>query len=174
MEIPAIDDYVLENASLWDYSIHKYIRCTRFSDTAIYRSARGWLGYWESLSNGVISKENWHKPRPWNVYMPEKNVRLFHDTLDLLVNSGAHVVLVYPSIIKSYETTNPEAFQYMMNYFQSLADNNPKIDFLNYSPLISHRQELFEDPVHINRQGEAIISKALIKDLQAIMQQHAR
>ncbi|MBR6575704.1 MAG: hypothetical protein IKK73_01080, partial [Akkermansia sp.] len=157
-------------ASLWDYTLHKYIRSTRYSDTAIYRSARGWLNHWESLASGVISNEKWNQPRPWKVNMPEDNVKIFHETLDLLINSGAHVILVYPSIIKSYETSNPEAFQYMINYFQSLADSHPKIDFLNYAPLISHRQELFEDPVHINRQGEAIITKELLRDLNSIFE----
>lgn len=170
METPAMDEYVRQKASLWDYTLHKYIRSTRYSDTAIYRSARGWLNYWESLASGVISNEKWNQPRPWKVNMPEDNVKIFHETLDLLINSGAHVILVYPSIIKSYETSNPEAFQYMMNYFQSLADSHPKIDFLNYAPLISHRQELFEDPVHINRQGEAIITKELLRDLNSIFE----
>lgn len=168
METPNMDSFVRESASLWDYAVHKYVRCSRYSDTAIYRSARGWMGYWESLARGVISDENWNRPRPWNIHMPTETVKMFQDTLDLLINSGAHVVLVYPSIIKSYETSNPEAFQYMMDYFQSLADNNPNIDFLNYAPLISHRQELFEDPIHLNREGEAIITEHLIKDLQNI------
>ncbi len=168
METPAMDEYVWQETSLWDYALHKYIRSTRYSDTAIYRSARGWLNYWESKANGVISNEKWSQPAPWKVNMPEDNVNIFHETLDLLINNGAHVILVYPSIIKSYETSNPEAFQYMMNYFQSLADAHPKIDFLNYAPIISHRQELFEDPVHLNRQGEAIITENLINDLKSI------
>lgn len=168
MEDSTMDDYVREEASLWDYTLHKYIRTTRFSDIAIYRSARGWLGYWESLALGIISDEKWNQVRPWKVNMPEENVKFFHDTINLLIERGAHVILVYPSVIKSYETSNPEAYQYMMNYFQSLADAHPHIDFLNYAPIISHRQELFEDPVHINRQGEAIITKELIKDLRLI------
>lgn len=168
METPVMDEYVWQEASLWDYTLHKYIRSTRYSDTAIYRSARGWLNYWESMARGVISNKKWNQPRPWKVNMPEDNVKIFHETLDLLINSGAHIILVYPSIIKSYETSNPEAFQFMMNYFQSLADAHPKIDFLNYAPLVSHRQELYEDPVHLNRQGEAIITENLIDDLKSI------
>ena len=169
METPIMDEYVREEASLWDYSLHKYVRTTRFSDTAIYRSARGWLGYWESLASGTISDADWKKPRPWKVFMPEKNVKIFRDTINQLVASGAHVVLVYPSIVKSYETSNPEAFQYMMNYFRTLADDNPNIDFLNYAPLISHHQEFFEDPVHINRKGEIVFTNELIKDLKIII-----
>jgi len=168
MEVPCIDAYVRDNSSNWDYAVHKIVRSSRFSDTAIYRSVRGWLGYWESLAGGVISDDKWKRSRPWDVYMPKKNVELFHESLELLIKSGAHVVLVYPSIIKSYETSNPEAYRYMINYFQSLADSHPKIDFLNYAPVISHRQELFEDPVHINRQGEAIITEHLIQDLKKI------
>lgn len=169
METPAMDEYVCKEASLWDYAVHKLVRCSRFSDTAIYRSARGWMNYWESLASGTISNENWNKPRPWKVNMPEENVRYFHETLDILTSRGAHVILLYPSIIKSYETSNPEAFAYMMNYFQTLADNHPQIDFLNYAPLFSHRQELFEDPVHLNRKGEALVTQQLIRDLQSIM-----
>ena len=123
------------------------------------------------MANGVISDENWNKPRPWKINMPEDNVTTFHNTLNLLISKGAHVVLVYPSIIKSHETSNPEAFQHMMNYFQSIADSHPNIDFLNYAPLISHRQELFEDPVHINRKGESILTAELIKDLKKIFNQ---
>lgn len=169
METPSMDAFVRENASLWDYTVHKYARSSRYSDTAIYRSVRGWIGNWESLASGVINDESWNRPRHWEIRMPEETVRLFHNTLDLLLNSGAHVVLVYPSIIKSFETSNPEAFQHMMNYFQSLADNNPNIDFLNYAPLVSHRQELFEDSVHLNREGEAIITKLLIRDVNEII-----
>ena len=169
MEVPSMDGYVRESDSLWDYAVHKYVRCSRYSDTAIYRSARGWIGFWESLAGGVISDANWNRPRPWKVNMAEENVKLFHATLDLLISRGAHVILLYPSTIKSYRTSNPEAFQHMMNYFQSLADNSPHIDFLDYSPVISHRQELFEDPIHINRQGEVIVTDMLIKDLQKII-----
>lgn len=170
MDDPAMDELVRREAVKWhDYPIHKYIRSSRFPDFMMYRSARGWLNYWDSLSDGVISEEKWNKPHPWDVYMPEKTVRIFHETVDLLLENGCHVVLVYPGTIQAYQKSNPEAHEFMMNYFRTMADNHPGIDFLDYGPIFSHRREYFEDSVHINRAGEKVFVHHLIKDLQEIM-----
>lgn len=170
MDVKPMDELVRREAKKWyDYPLHKYFRCTRFPDFMMYRGVRGWLNYWESLSDGIISDENWNKLRPWGVYMPRENVKIFHDTIDLLIEHGSHVVLIYPGIIQSYQTSNPEAYTYMMNYFQTMADNHPRIDFLRYDVLFSHRQELFEDSVHINRAGEKLLTCQLIKDLRGII-----
>ncbi len=171
MDTAAMDAHVRRNASWWDYTLHKHLHCARYIDVSMYRSARGWMGYWESLSRGQISTENWNKPRPWSPAMDEENVKAFHEAVQLMLDNGAHVVLVYPSTIQSYRTSNPEAYEYMMNYFRTMADNHPRIDFLDYSPLYAHRQELFEDPVHLNRMGEKLLTQQLIRDLKGIMQQ---
>lgn len=170
MDSDAMDAHVRKNASWWDYTLHKHVHCARYLDVSMYRSARGWIGYWESLSRGQISLEAWNKPRPWSVWMPEDNVKAFQEAVQLMLDNGTHVVLVYPSLIHSFRTSNPKAYEYMMNYFRTMADNHPRIDFLDYSPLYGHRRELFEDSVHLNRQGEKLLTEQLIKDLREIMQ----
>ncbi len=171
MENPVMDDLVRSEVTEWhDYPIHKYIHSTRITDNMIYRSMRGWCGYWKSLQDGVINEQSWAAPRSWKRYMPEDKVILFRKTLDLLLERGCHVILVHPPLIESIEKSNPGDYRKMIDYYRELAENDPRIDFLDYGPQFSHRRELFEDPVHVNRLGEKLMTEALIKDLRKIMQ----
>ena len=171
MDTPIMDELVRQEATEWhDYPIHKYIHSTRFTDNMIYRSVRGWLGYWKSFQDGIIDEKTWSAPRNWKVHMPKDKVALFRKTLDALLERGCHVILVHPPVIESFEKSNPEAYQEMMAYYRELADKDTRIDFLDYGPMFSHRRELFEDPVHVNRLGEKLMTEALIKDLRKIIQ----
>lgn len=167
MDIPVMDTLIRKETSTWhDYPIHKYIRCSRFTDNMIYRSARGWAGYWESFQNGIIPDARWNSQPQWKVNMPKDIEQTFLDTINLLVKQGCHVILVHPPVIDAFRKANPDAFAYMIAYYQQLADSHPQIDFIDYSPQFSHRQELFEDPVHVNRAGEKLMTEALIHDLR--------
>ena len=101
--------------------------------------------------------------------MPEEKVAIFRQTLDFLLENGCQVVLVHPPIIDAYRRSNPEAYEYMRNYYQQLADSDPRIHFLDYGPKFSHRQEFFEDPVHVNRTCERLMTEELIRDMKRIM-----
>ena len=170
MDSPSMDLLVREKAGSWyDYPLHKYIRSTRFTENMIYRSLRGWVGYWKSLDDGTLADERWREVPHWGVYMPEETVAVFQKTLQLLEESGCHVVLVMPPVIEAYQKANPEAYEQMVAYYQQLADSSPHIDFLNYCPLLSHRKEVFRDPVHLNSHGGNIMTDALIQDLKKLM-----
>lgn len=171
MDTPSMDALVRREAKDWhDYPIHKYIHSTRITDNMIYRSMRGWFGYWKSFQDGVINEQAWAARRSWKRHMPEDKVALFRKTLDILLESGCHVVLVHPPVIESFEKSNPEDFRKMMDYYRELAESDPRIDFLDYGPMFSHRRELFEDSVHVNRLGEKLMTEVLINDLRKIMQ----
>lgn len=170
MDSPPMDELVRREATDWhDYYIHKYFRSSRFTDNMIYRSMRGWFRYWKSFQNGVISDARWNASYQWGVDMPEEKIAIFRQTLDFLLENGCQVVLVHPPVIEAYRRSNPEAFEYMRNYYQQLADSDPRIHFLDYGPLYSHRQELFEDPVHVNRICERMMTEELIRDMMRIM-----
>lgn len=170
MDHKVVDNLIRSEVTTWhDYPIHKYIRCTRITDNMIYRSLRGWVGYWTSFQNGKISDERWNAAYNWDICMPEKTVQTFHKTINYLIERGCHVILVHPPVAEGYEKGNPEAFAYMMSYYQQMADNSPHIDFLDYGKQFSHSQEIFEDPVHVNREGAKQMTQALIADLKRIM-----
>lgn len=170
MDSKPMDELVYRESTKWyDYPIHKWIRCSRFTDVALYRSCRGWLNYWESLSDGIISDDDWNRKRG-KIQVSDKIVQVFRESIDLLTKNNCHVILVYPGIIQAYQDSDPETYNANIKYFQAMADENPHIDFLNYSPVFSHRQELFEDSVHINRQGEKIFTKLIIEDIQKIIE----
>lgn len=172
MDKKNIDELIRRDAQKWyDYPLHKYIRSSRYTDISMYRSCRGWMNYWESLSNGAISEKEWSRPRNWTLTMSEELLTVFHDTINLLLKHNCHVVLVYPGIIQSFREGNPEAYNTIINFYQSLADQHPNIDFLDYSEHFSPFKEMYEDSVHINRKGEQLFSRMLINDLQKIIRE---
>lgn len=170
MGVDCIDELIREKSTEWhEYPVHKYIHCTRLTDNMLYRSVRGWAKYWTSFQNGRITDADWKSPHPWEVYIDKEAEEIFLKTIDLLLKHNCHIVLVHPPIIDSYRSSNPEAFEYMMNYYKRLADSNPNIDILDYGPLLSNKQEIFEDPVHVNLTGCKLMTEALIQDMRKIM-----
>lgn len=170
MDSPPMDNLIRREAIEWyDYPLHKWIRCTRFADVALYRSCRGWLNYWESLSNQSISLDDWNKKRS-KLHVSDELVQEFRHTIDLLIKNNSHVILVYPGIIQGYRTGDPETYDKVINLFQTMANENPHIDFLDYSSTFSPHREFFEDSVHINRAGEKIFTQLIVKDIETIIQ----
>lgn len=170
MDSAPMDRLIRAEASSWyDYPLHKYIRCTRITENMMYRSLRGWFRYWKSFQNGIIPDERWKLTYHLPAGFPEPTVKLFHDTVDLLVKRGCHVVLVHPPIIEGYRKGSPEKFARMKAYFRKMADESPHIDFLDYCPGFDHCQHLFEDPVHVNREGERQMTELLIRDMRRLM-----
>ena len=172
MDSPPMDNLIRKEASKWyDYHLHKWIRCSRYADVAIYRACRGWMNYWESLSNGVISLKDWNKKRS-AVHVSDELLQEFKQTIDLLLKNNSHIILVYPGIIRGYRDGNPEKYDSVINIFQTMANESPHIDFLNYSSYFSPHREFFEDSVHINRKGEEIFTRLIVKDIETIIQKN--
>lgn len=170
MDSPPIDELIRREATKWyDYHLHKWIRCSRFADVAMYRACRGLLNHWESLSNKSISLANWNKKRS-AIHISDELVQEFHNTMNLLIQNNCHIILVYPGIIPGYRNADPETYDSVVNSFQKLADESPHIDFLNYSPIFSPHRKYFEDSVHINRAGEKIFTNMITKDIESIIQ----
>lgn len=171
MDSKPIDELVRRESVKWhDYPLHKWIRSSRFVDVAMYRACRGWLNNWESMEDGIVSDKVWNMKRD-KIRNSEELIKIFYNTIDFLCENNCHVILVYPGIIRGHRDADPETFDANIELFQSLAANNPKVDFLNYGPRFSHRKEIFEDSVHLNRAGEKEFSIQLIKDIENIIRE---
>ncbi|MBQ3240667.1 MAG: hypothetical protein IJB00_05715 [Akkermansia sp.] len=169
MDSKPIDELVRREAVKWhDYPLHKWIRSARFADIAMYRACRGWLSNWESMEDGIVSDKVWNMKRD-KIRNSDELVQLFYETIEYLRDNNCHVVLVYPGIIRGHRDADPETFDANIELFQALAAKHPNVDFLNYGPMFSHRKEIFEDSVHLNRAGEKEFSIQLIKDIEDII-----
>lgn len=174
MDIPTMDKMIREFDSPYDYWLHKCVRTARYNDFIIYRSIRGWLNNWDVIDRKVISQERWATRPGWQIYRPAHAVKQFTDTVDFILSRGSCLVLVHPAAAESWRKYDPQAYEEMVNFYKSIADNHPKIEYLDYNPQLSDKREYFSDPIHLNAQGQIEMTKLLIEDMKKIMAKHKK
>ena len=97
------------------------------------------------------------------VVMPDA-LMSFKKTIDLVTSQGCSLVLVYIPTINLPDEINRDYVQFV-EIMKNYTANNEKVIFLNYKEHYGNRYELFNDPEHLNRSGQKLISENLANDL---------
>lgn len=172
MDQDKIAGYVKESTSFPDYAQHKWIKTSRYNEGLINSAMRGHLSNWSNFKLGKVDvnqlEENVNNGIFRKINSDEENRKIFLRTIKNLESKGIKVVLVYVPTISIYNQVEPEKFQKELDFFQSLADQNPSLFYLEYLNQWESQYEFFFDPIHLNPDGQKAFTDSLANDLKNI------
>ena len=173
---PFIDDtkiggYIREQGGAQDYWLHKLVRTTRYSDDAMKNgAARGWLHNWSNMKSGVIDIEAYKnqlvRGGERHIEMNPELMAEFDETVEMLTSRGIKVALVNTPTLDLLNAYEPERYQMMVDWFQQYADSLDLVEYWDFNPEYSHRHELFYDRIHLNVQGQRVISPLITAKIE--------
>ena len=79
------------------------------------------------------------------------------------------MILLYVPTLDLYNAVEPVKFAGAIRRFESYAAADSGITFLNYNLELAGRHELFYDPIHMNPEGQRVVTDRLATDLAAIL-----
>jgi hypothetical protein len=173
MDSPSVDAYVRQQAPLFDYYARHALKLRRFSLESCNDAVRGWLGMWSNLKHGTVDverlKEEIASGQVRHISFDEECIKCFDETLRYVVEKGIHVVLLYIPTIDLYNEAEPEKHQHTIDLFREFSAKYDRVTFLDYRPAFARRHELFYDPIHLNPQGQRLVTERLAGDLKRIL-----
>lgn len=176
---PFIDDekignYIRQQGGAKDYWLHKLIRTTRYNDDTFKNGTlRGWLHNWSNMKNGNIDIES-YKLRLQNgderhIQMNPELIAEFKETIEMLTERGIKVALVNTPTLDLLNKFEPDKYQMMIDWFQTYANEEPIVEYWDFNPQYSHCHELFYDRIHLNVQGQEVISPLITSKTKELL-----
>lgn len=173
---PFIDDekignYIRKQGGVKDYWMHKLIRTTRYNDDTFKNSTlRGWLHNWNNYKNGTINIEAYRKTlqsgNERHIQMNSELIAEFKETIEMLTKHGITVALVNTPTLDLLNNFEPEEYKMIVNWFQVYANEEPLVEYWDFNPDYSSRHELFYDRIHLNVQGQKVISPLITEKIK--------
>lgn len=172
MDNDIIDSYIKSHDASVPYWSHKLIRSTRYDDALINSAIRGHRNDWSNYKYGTIDIEQVRKGLKRDnrsVAFDSTLVRDLEQTLDLLEKKGIRTVLVNTPTLYELNKANEAGYTRINEYFDSIAATFPNVEYWNLNPQYSQRYDLFFDMIHMNNEGQKVISREItnrIKNLE--------
>ena len=175
MDNPAIDQYIRSQAPAKDYWLHRLVHTTRFADDELKNGAiRGTLSDWSNRKYGTIDipayRASLARSGDRHIQMDPDLIAQFRSTISLLTARGVRVILVNTPTLDLLNEWDPEPYAEIISWFHDFASRNPLVDFWDLNPQYSSRHDLFFDRIHMNADGQTVITTELINRLKPILE----
>ena len=166
-----IGNYIRAQGGVKDYWMHKLIRTTRYNDDTFKNGAfRGWLHDWSNYKNGTIDIETYKQTlrngHERHIQINPELIAEFKETIEMLTKRGVKVALVNTPTLDLLNNFEPDKYQMMVEWFQTYADEQPLVEYWDFNPDYSSRHELFYDRIHLNVQGQKVISPLITEKIE--------
>ncbi len=149
------------------------MRLTRYNETTLALAARGMLdvraNFKQSRADLQAVMQRIEKGRVQRHRVQPGGLAAFRDTVELLGANQVTMVLVYLPSMDLLNDVDRPAHDAILDIFRSFATRHPHVVFLDYNHLLEHRHELFADGIHLNRDGQQIVTEMLAIDLQTLL-----
>jgi len=166
MDHADMNAYIRASASKGDYWKHKLICSTRYSDALLNSSIRGWTRNWENYKTGeldtVTLRQQVDARQQISIHFEPELRDAFEKTIALAEKRQIHIILVNTPVAKMLNEYEPEKFEQVHSYFQSLAEQSAYVDYIDLNPEFAAQYDCFYDPIHVNPKGQEAITKQLI------------
>lgn len=170
MDNKAIDAYIRHYASFSDYWVHKLLRTTRYTDDQINSSISGWRHQWINRKQGLVDiptlQAKLADGRERNIAMNEELIADFKKTVKMFTDRGIVVILVNTPIVDLLNAYQPERYARIIQWFDHFAAENPSVEYWDFNPQYESDYNLYFDPIHLNVEGQRVITGALIERLE--------
>lgn len=169
----SVAEYVKSQTTCENYYAHKLLKTYRFNDDGIKNGCiRGLLHDNKNLKTGKIDVDA-YKARlvrgdERHIEMNEDLMRMFDETIQSITACGIRVALVNTPTLDLLNEFEPDKYQNIVQWFQQYADSNELVEYWDFNPQYSSRHELFMDRLHLNVDGQKVITEELIKKIKQI------
>ena len=162
---PVIRDYLLKNISRNEYWARWLIPLTRYDDTRMGAVIRGYRGDWKCSSHRQINTKAFavrlKNGDYWKINFDEASMRVFEETLAWLNAQEITCILVALPCLDMLNAAQPVSYDKAMSYIQAMAGKYPHVHLHDMNGKLSSRHELFRDPIHLNREGQCLVTERL-------------
>ncbi len=177
MDSPSVDAYIRQFASWVDYHTRHMLKLRRFNLETCNSSLRGWLHVYANLKQGTVDVQRLQKEiaagQIRRISFDEDCIRRLDETLRFVLEKGVHVVLLYIPTIDLYNQAEPKQHARAIQHLREFQTKYEGVTFLDYTAPFAHRHELFYDPIHLNPQGQRLVTEQLVQDLLPLLAQDA-
>lgn len=168
-----IAEYIKSQTTCENYYARRLVKTYRFSDDGIKNGCiRGLLHDNRNLNKGKIDvnayKAKLSRGDERHIKMDEDLMKIFDETIRSITARGVRVVLVNTPTLDLLNEFEPNKFQDMVQWFQQYADSNEMVEYWDFNPQFSSCHELFMDRLHLNVEGQSVITEELIKKIEQI------
>lgn len=173
MDNTAIADYIHNNIkSEFDYYRYKFFRTSRYNTTLLNASLRGYLSNWDNLKFGrldsvqlasEINKGNYRK-----VEIKNENMQELKKILAFLHAKKVKVILLNTPVYSPVTEIQKARVDEVFNLIKSWIVAYPEMHFLDLSPSFNTQTKLFFDPIHMNPEGQKVVTESFIHQLDSI------
>lgn len=172
MDDPQIDRYIKSQTTSSDYWSHKLLHALRYNDDTAKNSVlRGWCNDWSNKKYGHVDVESYQrlldKGQERHIEMNPELIETFDRSVKALTERGIKVVLVNTPTLDLLNSFESEKFQNICQWFQNYAHNNEKVEYWDFNPDYSSMHEIFHDKLHLNVDGQQMISEKIISLLNS-------
>ncbi len=166
MDDRGVNSYVRSSAKKFDFYRYKILRSGRFNAQLLNASARGWLKNWDNLKFGVVDTVRYNSEAALRGFRTITfNRELMDDfsaTLFFLNSRNTRVLLLNTPVWEPLINAQRAEYNRSMFLIDSLArEHCPGAEIIDLVPEFAHRTELFFDPIHMNPEGQRVVTEAL-------------
>ena len=172
MDTPAMGEYIRRSVtSPFEYDRVKLVRSSRYNALLLNASLRGWLNNWDNLKFGVVDTSRYINKEALKNFRPitfnRELMDDFSSTLDFLAGNDAHVILLNTPVWQPVVMAQQTRYDRTMHIIDSLAHIHcQSAVIIDLVPGFSGRTELFFDPIHMNPEGQKVVTEYLGKILR--------
>jgi hypothetical protein len=165
-----INNYVYENATLGDFWQHNLIKTSRYNEGLVSGSFRGYLKSWDNLKVGVVDtialNADIKKGDFRRIVSTSENRKIFENTIRKIAKKNIDIILFYVPTTARYNNAEIEKFKFEIAYFKSIETTFDNVKFINYNDLYSANAGLFYDRIHLNPEGQKLVTNSFLEYLQ--------
>jgi len=173
MDNKIISEYIRANASTFDYWSHKIIRTSRYTDAFVNHAIRGYLRNWDNFKIGTVNIEaiETDPTAGRRIRFDEDYIEAFEETLDFLQQKDVKVMLISTPAVDLLNNIEPQNYAEILSMFENYATQYDNVVFFDLNPEFSSDYSLFYDFIHLNRDGQKVVSEAIIRDVKSVLKQ---
>jgi hypothetical protein len=174
MENAEVREFVHKNCQSWsEYWLRILFRTPRYNESSLALATRGYLKYWGNLKMGTIDiemlKNDLQHGRFRRIQFDKANIQVFEDTIAFVRKHGIPLVLVFMPTVDLLNQAEPEEYRLAVEKLGGYSARDKGVIFLDYNPYYEHQYSLFYDPIHLNADGQRVVTERLIADLRRII-----
>ena len=163
---PVIAGYLKPRLSRGEYGKLRLLPLCRYQDTTLYSGLAGWVKKGgASFKTGRVDVERARRDIASGSFrriaVDPESLEIFRQTIRLFTDRGVRVILLNTPILDLYNQVDVRGHAAVEALFQAAA-GEPLLEYWDFNAAYEHNYELFRDPIHLNRRGQAAFTQAVI------------
>ncbi len=174
LENAEVREFVHQNCHSWSEYWLRVLFCTpRYNENSLALAARGYLGYWANLKMGTVDLERLRNDISHgqfrHIEFDQANLKVFEETIAFVREHGIPIVLVNMPTVDLLNQAEPEKYRMAVEKLRGFSARDKGVIYLDYNRDYQHQHSLFYDSIHLNADGQKVVTEHLVTDLKRIL-----